>query len=98
MGEVHVKFFFGLVGGFVLREAFGGAKGIEERVGDVAEDSGAARADAILSEQGEKTGEELGDVGVRAERGDFGRETGEGVSLGFGEWNAARASVELAEV
>ena len=70
--EVHVEFFFWFMSGFVLREAFGGAKGIEERVGDVAEDSGAARADAILSEQGEKTGEELGDVGVGVEGRDFG--------------------------
>jgi hypothetical protein len=67
VGEVEVQFFFRLVGGLVLGEALGGAERIEKRVGDVAEDGGATRADAIFREQGEKAGEELGDVGVRAE-------------------------------
>lgn len=97
VGEVEAQFFFRFMGGFVLGEAFGGAERVEKGVGDVAENGGAPRADAIFGDQGEKASEKLSDVGIGAEGGDFGRKASERVGFGFGEWKAARTSVELAE-
>jgi hypothetical protein len=75
-GPIDLEFFFGLLGGFILREAFPGTQRIEQRVGDVAEDSGAARSDAIFGKQGENASKKANDIGIAAESGEFGRKTG----------------------
>lgn len=83
-GPIDLKFFFGLVSGFILRETFGGTQRIEQRVGDVAEDRGAARADAIFRKQGENASEKASDVGIAAEGGEFGWEAGQRIGFRLG--------------
>ncbi|SRR6266699_5933958 len=53
-----------------------GAVGVEELVGDVGEDGGAARGDAAFDDEGEEAGEELADVGSGGEFGEFGEKVG----------------------
>ena len=53
-----------------------GAVGVEELVGDVGKDGGAARGDAAFGDEGEEAGEELADVGAGGELGEFGEEVG----------------------
>jgi hypothetical protein len=53
-----------------------GAMGVEELVGDVAEDGGAARGDASFGDEDEESGEELADVGSGGELREFGEEFG----------------------
>src|SRR6266852_4544755 len=50
--------------GLVVRFFLDGAVGVQELVGDVSEDGGAARPDAALGDLNEETGEELADVGA----------------------------------
>jgi hypothetical protein len=53
-----------------------GAVGVEELVGDVGEDGGAAWGDATFGYEEEKAGEELADVGAGGEFGEFGEKVG----------------------
>jgi hypothetical protein len=53
-----------------------GAMGVEELVGDVGEDGGAARGDAAFGYHDEEASEELADVGAGREFGEFGEEIG----------------------
>src|SRR5712664_3328356 len=68
----------GRVGVFELEKVFAidGAVGVEELVGDVGEDGGAAGGDASFGDEGEEAGEELADVGAGGEFGKFGEEVG----------------------
>ena len=50
--------------------------GVEELVGDVGKDGGAARGDAAFGDEGEKAAEELADVDAGGEFGEFGEEVG----------------------
>jgi hypothetical protein len=56
--------------------AVDGAVGVEELVGDVAKDGGAAGRDAAFGDEDEESGEELADVGAGGELGEFGKEFG----------------------
>ena len=53
-----------------------GAVGVEELVGDVSEDRGAARGDAAFGYKSEEAGEELPDVRAGGELGEFGEKVG----------------------
>jgi hypothetical protein len=66
-------------GGFAGLEivfAVDGGEGAEELVGDVSEDSGAARGDAVLREEDKELGEEVVDVVSGIELGGIGGEGG----------------------
>ena len=54
--------------------AVDGAVGVEELVGDVTQDRGAARGDAALGNKDQELGEKLVDVDGRVELGEFGEE------------------------
>jgi hypothetical protein len=56
--------------------AVDGAVGVEELVGDVAKDGGAAGGDAAFGYEDEEAGEELADIGTGGELGEFGEEFG----------------------
>jgi hypothetical protein len=49
---------------------------VEELVGDVGQDGGAAGRDAAFGDEGEEAGEELADVRADGELGEFGEEVG----------------------
>jgi hypothetical protein len=51
-----------------------GAVGVEELVGDVGQDGGAARGDAAFGDKDQELGEKLVDVDGRVELGEFGEE------------------------
>ena len=53
-----------------------GAVGVQELVGDVGLDGGAAGRDAAFGDEGEEAAEELADVGASGELGEFGEEIG----------------------
>jgi len=53
-----------------------GAVGVEELVGDVGQDGGAARRDAAFGDKDQELGEELVDVNRALELGGFGEEVG----------------------
>jgi hypothetical protein len=53
-----------------------GAVGVEELVGDVGEDGGAAGRDAAFGDEGEEAAEKLADVDAGGEFGEFGEEVG----------------------
>ena len=53
-----------------------GAVGVEELIGDVGEDGGAARGDAALGDEDEEAGEELVDGDSGVEFGGLGEEIG----------------------
>jgi hypothetical protein len=59
-----------------LEEVFAvdGAVGMEELVGDVGQDGGAARGDAAFGDKDQELGERLVDVDGRVELGEFGEE------------------------
>jgi hypothetical protein len=59
-----------------LEEVFAvdGAVGMEELVGDVGQDGGAARGDAAFGDKDQELGEKLVDVDGRVELGEFGEE------------------------
>ena len=59
-----------------LEEVFAvdGAMGVEELVGDVSQDGGAARGDAALGNKDQELGEELVDVNGGLKLGEFGEE------------------------
>jgi len=50
--------------------------GLEELIGDVAQDGSAARGDAALSDQGKEANEELTEVDGAGELGELGKEVG----------------------
>jgi hypothetical protein len=50
--------------------------GVEELVGDVGKDGGAAGRDAAFGDEGEEAAEELADVDAGGELGEFGEEVG----------------------
>ena len=54
--------------------AVDGAVGVEELVGDVGQDGGAARGDAAFGDKDQELGEKLVDVDGRVELGEFGEE------------------------
>jgi hypothetical protein len=56
--------------------AFDGVVGMEDLVGDVGEDGGAARGDAAFGDEGEEACEELADVVGGVEWGELGEEVG----------------------
>ncbi len=56
--------------------AVNGAVGVEELVGDVGQDGGAARGDPAFGDEGEEAGEEFVDVDAGIEVGEFGQEVG----------------------
>ena len=56
--------------------AVDGAVGVQELVGDVSQNGGAARGDAALGHLDEEAGEKLPDVGAGGELGEFGEEFG----------------------
>ena len=56
--------------------AVDGAVGVEELVGDVGEDGGAAGGDAAFGDEDHQPGEELVDVDGGVELGEFGEEVG----------------------
>jgi hypothetical protein len=56
--------------------AFDALVRVEELVGDVGEDGGAARGNAAFGDEGEETGEELADVHGGIELGELGEEVG----------------------
>ena len=58
----------------VVRFFFDGAVGMQELVGDVGEDGGAARPDAAFGHLNKETGEELADVDAGGEFGKLGEE------------------------
>ena len=78
-----------------------GAVGVEELVGDVGQDGGAARGDATFGDEDKEQGEELGDVDGGVELGELGEkfrvEVG-GNHLAVAEvrrrWRHSRLSVE----
>jgi hypothetical protein len=53
-----------------------GTVGVEELVGDVAEDGGTAGGDASFGDENEESSEELADVGSGGELGEFGEKLG----------------------
>ena len=53
-----------------------GAVGVEELVGDVGQDGGAAGGNAAFGNEGEKAGEKLADVYADGELGEFGEKVG----------------------
>jgi hypothetical protein len=85
--------------------AFDGVVGVEELVGDVGEDGGAARRDAAFGDESEEAGEELADVVGGIELGELGEEVGgevfgvvEGVrghELGDAVLGVAKAEAEM---
>ena len=76
IGARHIDDDF--LGFIVLNAAFAvdGAVGVEELVGDIAEDGGAARGDAAFGDEDEEAGEKLADVRAGGEFGEFGEEFG----------------------
>jgi hypothetical protein len=75
----------GLLGGesveFFLTET---GDGVEELVGDIGHDSGAARSNAVLGEEEQKTGEEIVDGSGGLELGEaFGESGGEVAEFGL---------------
>jgi hypothetical protein len=56
--------------------AVDGAVRVEELVGDVTQDGGAARGDAAFGDENEEPGEKLVDVDGGVELGEFGEEVG----------------------
>jgi hypothetical protein len=65
--------------GFVVLDAIfrvDGSVRVEELVGDVSENRGAARGDAAFGHLDEEPGEKLPDVGAGGELGEFGEEVG----------------------
>jgi hypothetical protein len=63
--------------------------GVEELVGDVGKDGGAARGDAAFGDEGEKAAEELADVDAGGELGEFGEEVGGKVFRVVVEWDGS---------
>ena len=77
---------------------------MEELVGDVSEDGGAARGDATLGDQGEEAGEKLAEIDSRREFGELGEEVGGEIfrivvqlqgSGGFGQTEMMRTEAEV---
>jgi hypothetical protein len=73
VAEVEFKAFFLGLDGIVAGD---GAMGVEELVGDVGHDGGAAGGNAAFGDEDEETGEKLVDVETGAELGEFGEEIG----------------------
>jgi hypothetical protein len=92
----HVKDpFLGLVlGGLGFEDD--GTVGVEELVGDVGEDGGAARGDAAFGDESEEAGEELADVRAGGELGKFGEKVGgEVFRVGLGLNRKGNGAVRL---
>jgi hypothetical protein len=66
-----------------------GAVGVEELVGDVGKDRGAAWGDTAFGDEGEEAAEELADVGAGGELGEFGEEVGGEVFRVVLEWDGS---------
>jgi hypothetical protein len=80
----------------VVRFFLDGAVGMQELVGDVGENGGAARPDAAFGHLDEEAREELADVGAGGEIGEFGEEVGGevgGVTWGRRERDGDRMKV-----
>ncbi len=72
--------------GLLVDFAVDGAVGVQELVGDVGQNGGAARGDPAFGHLDEQAGEKLPDVGAGGELGEFGEEFGgevHGVTWGW---------------
>src|SRR5712692_1135844 len=62
--------------GLSILFALDGAVGVEELVGDIGKDGGAAGGDAAFGDEDQEAGEKLADVRAGGELGEFGEEVG----------------------